>query len=502
MQKRHFLYCVVCIVGGCAKAPSPAPRSAPPPASDPTPAQKAAGATPASQVDARTRAARPHVARAPKKAAELIARGKSLQAKQGKKGAKDAVALYEAALRADPFAAEALWELGWSHQVLQQWDAALAAWSHLARLNPDYPELETYYPVLKMRYDAARALANLPATGEMPPPELTPRAGPRLRIKAVGDIQMGRGWPEEHAALPENQGKPLFAQVRSTLRNADITFGNLETVLADSGESSKCRQGASACYAFRAPTRFTQALVDAGFDVLSIANNHTGDFGPQGRKATMAALDTAGLLHSGPVDDIASWEVKGLRIALVAFATGAGLYRLQDIDTARRVVAALDREHDLVFVSFHGGAEGRSAQHVPKATEMFYGENRGNVYAFAHAMVDTGADVVLGHGPHVLRGMEIYRGRFIAYSLGNFSAWTGFNLAGPLGKTAIVDLHIAPNGVALKAALTPIHIEQPGVPRPDPQRRAIRIIRRLSAADLGDPLFDRNGKWVRPDGSS
>jgi hypothetical protein len=184
---------------------------------------------------------------------------------------------------------------------------------------------------------------------------------------------------------------------------------------------------------------------------------------------------------------------------MVAFSTGGGVYRVQDIPTARRVVADLVRTHDLVIVSFHGGAEGSRAIHLPKSgNEIFYGEDRGDVRAFSKAMIDVGADLVLGHGPHVLRAMEVYRGRLIAYSLGNFSAWTGFNLKGPLGLTAILDLTLARNGVLLGAKLHPIAIDQPGVPRPDEQARAIEIVRKLSKADIGRPLFNATGQYIRP----
>ena len=142
-------------------------------------------------------------------------------------------------------------------------------------------------------------------------------------------------------------------------------------------------------------------------------------------------------------------------------------------------------------------AEGAGATRVPKASEQAYGEDRGDVYAFARSMVDAGADLVLGHGPHVLRGMEVYNGRLIAYSLGNFSAWENFNLRGPLGLSVILYATIAPNGVITEAEIVPVYLADPGIPTPDGQRRAIDIIRTLSGEDLGGPLFDSNGTWRR-----
>ena len=163
---------------------------------------------------------------------------------------------------------------------------------------------------------------------------------------------------------------------------------------------------------------------------------------------------------------------------------------------------AAARDHDLVFVSFHGGAEGATQTRVPRREETAYGENRGDVFAFSRAMVDAGADLVLGHGPHVLRGMEIYRGRLIAYSLGNFSSWNGFNLRGALGISAVLTVSLASNGVALDASLSPVRLVRPGIPTPDPAAEAIATVRRLSESDFGDPMFDAMGTWRRSGPSS
>ncbi len=403
---------------------------------------------------------------------------------------------FRAALDADSLNTDARWHLGWILQDRGAWDDAVAAWQALSHLAPDYPELALRSPILEMRRDEARRRAALPPDSA-PPPEEDPRNGTPIRIASVGDIQLGQGWPDEDPVLPPDNARPLFDRVGHWLADADITFGNLETVLADSGESTKCRRGSRTCYAFRAPTSFAATLRLTGFDVLSINNNHAGDFGDVGREATVAALDGSGVLHSGPTSGMASWETHGLRVALIAFSTGSVDFRIQDIDAARRHVREADRHHDLVLVSFHGGAEGSGATRVPRAVEHAFGENRGDVYAFAHAMVDAGADLVLGHGPHVLRGMEVYRGRMIAYSLGNFSAWHGFNLRGPLGLSAVLTVTLSPNGVVTQATIHPVFLERPGIPTPDPQRRALAIVRGLSLEDLGDALFDETGRYTR-----
>jgi tetratricopeptide (TPR) repeat protein len=404
---------------------------------------------------------------------------------------------FEAAIVVDSLAADAYRELARAYQDLARWEDALSALDRLSRIDPDYPELEQRVQILQMRRDRALRLAATPL-GEHPADrEEEPRPGTRIRIAAVGDIQLGQAWPEDAARLPPNGAAEVLAQVSPLLRAADITFGNLETVLADSGASTKCRSGSRNCYAFRVPTSFARDLRESGFDVLSVNNNHAGDFQEAGRVATVRALNAVGIDHSGPASGIASWETLGLRIAMLAFSTGDGPYRIQQIAAAADSVRRVKSTHDLVIVSFHGGAEGAGATHVPKQVEQAYGENRGDVYSFARAMVDAGSDLVLGHGPHVLRGAEIYRGRLIAYSLGNFSSWHGFNLRGPLGISVVLYATLALNGVLLEAELAPLVLVRPGIPTPDPDRQAIDIIRQLSGSDFGSALFDVNGSYRR-----
>lgn len=434
----------------------------------------------------------------PAQAQALLAQGRAVVQERGEGGAEDAVKIYLEAIDNDGTCAACWWELGWAYQLLTDFAQNVAAWDEVKKLEPNFPELAQHYPVAVMRKEQAEALAALPDPGQLPPPELEPFNGPTLTVRAVGDVQMGMAWPEHKVRLPPNDGMDMFEHVKPILADAHVTFGNLETVLMDEGPSTKCGPKSTKCFAFRVPTSFAKALKDAGFDVLSIANNHAGDFGEAGRKTTMEALDAVGIHHSGPIGDLASWEANGLRIGLVAFSTGGGVYRVQEIDTAQRVVADLARKHDIVIVSFHGGAEGASAAHVPQGTEMFLGENRGDLRTFSRAVIDAGADLVLGHGPHLLRGMEIYQGRLIAYSLGNFSTWETFSLRGPLGVTGILDVELAPNGVLLKAKLHPGVIKKPGRPQPDPSGQAIKAVRKLSKEDFGDALFDKDGVWVRP----
>ena len=164
------------------------------------------------------------------------------------------------------------------------------------------------------------------------------------------------------------------------LAPADVAFANLEGPLLDAGRSEKCAGSRSGrCFAFRVPTRYGKLLQPAGVDVVSLANNHVGDFGEAGRASTRATLDALGLRYAGAPGEVARLEVRGTRVALVAFSSSAGTNDLRDLAEAARIVAEAKREADLVVVSMHGGAEGADRQHVPPGHEEFLGEDRGDL---------------------------------------------------------------------------------------------------------------------------
>jgi Bacterial capsule synthesis protein PGA_cap len=483
MTRRHLITVSASLLAACATLKPSAPEAPP-----------VAEARPAPVVSPTAAAASPPTDAA--RALALVEQGRTLQREKGEGGAAEAVDLYRQALEADPTCVSALWETGLSEQLRGRQEAALEAWMRLNAVNPGYPELAEHLPELVERVRQLRILDALPDPGPLPPRDETPAAGPPLRVAAVGDVQLGMAWPPGHVVLPPDDAKDMFDGVKVALADADVHFGNLETVLADAGDSKKCGKKSTKCYAFRVPTSFAEALRLAGFDVMSIANNHAGDFGPEGRKSTMAALDAASIRHSGPLGDIASWDVGGRRVALVGFSFGSDVYRIQDLVVARKLVADLKKRHDLVFVSFHGGAEGVGAARVPQGVETFLGENRGDVRAFAHTVVDAGADLVLGSSPHLLRALELYKGRLIAYSLGNFSTWDTFNLTGPLGISGILKVSLAPNGVATRVELLPALLAKPGRPVLDSSRQGVSLVRSLSTLDFGAPLLDEAGVWT------
>jgi poly-gamma-glutamate capsule biosynthesis protein CapA/YwtB (metallophosphatase superfamily) len=296
---------------------------------------------------------------------------------------------------------------------------------------------------------------------------------------------LGSSFPEE-PGLPPDDARNMLAEAAPVLAAADVAIGNLEGPMLEGGDSAKCRGSKPGrCYAFRMPVRYAERLRDAGFKAMSLANNHAGDFGAAGRESTRGALDAAGLSHSGEPGDVGRLSVRGLRLALVAFATSEATNDLRDLEAAARLVSGLTLEADLVVVSFHGGAEGASFQHVPTGPEEFYGESRGDLRAFARAMVDAGAALVFGHGPHVVRGMEVRRGRLIAYSLGNFATWGAFNLSGPNALAPVLEVRLAPDGTFRGGRIHAFRQERPGGPRTDPSGEVIRRLAELSREDFG-----------------
>jgi hypothetical protein len=329
-----------------------------------------------------------------------------------------------------------------------------------------------------------------PPVAEEPPHKSTLR----LSIASVGDMMIGTDYPENH--LPDDDGIGFLADVTPVLSSTDIAFGNLEGVLLDGGEPGKKCSNPSACYLFRSPTRYAAYFKRAGFDVLSLANNHARDFGEEGRTSSMAAIAAAGMHHTGRVDDFASLEANGIRVALLGFAVTKNSNMLLDYELSEKTIAGYAATHDVVIVSFHGGAEGRDVTHVPFAEEEYYGEPRGDVVRFARMAVDVGADLVIGHGPHVVRGMERYKDRLIAYSLGNFATYYGISVAGIKGVAPILITTLDGQGRFIEGEIVSTEQLRPAGPTIDEEQRALQMIRSLTVQDFG-----QSGLVFSPDGS-
>jgi poly-gamma-glutamate capsule biosynthesis protein CapA/YwtB (metallophosphatase superfamily) len=309
-----------------------------------------------------------------------------------------------------------------------------------------------------------------------------------VAIVATGDIVMG-----STPKLPPDGGRSFFSDVQTDLAG-DVVLGNLEGTLSTGG-SSKCGAASTNCFAFQTPPSYARWLERAGFTVMNLANNHAFDYGQAGLQQTIAALRRAGLLHTGRPNQITIQKVGDIRVATVGFAPYPWAASLTDIGAAKQLVRAAGRISDVVVVTMHAGAEGRDQQHVDRGTERFLGENRGDPMRFAHAVVDAGADLVVGSGPHVLRGMEWYKGRLIAYSLGNFAGYDVFSLGGPLSTSAILRVTLDGAGRFEAGRLVPTHMVGAGLPALDPSEAAHGLVRTLSREDFG-----RHGVKVSPEG--
>ena len=309
---------------------------------------------------------------------------------------------------------------------------------------------------------------------------------------AVGDIMMGSDYPVK--MLPPSEGAFLFENVGFVLRSADLTMGNLEGVLLSGGVCAK-KMARGKVYAFRTPPSFAENLVTAGFDFMNLANNHLNDFGAGGVISTAKTLEEHGISFGGPGGKIGEFELGGKKTAIVCFSTSPGTNQVFDIAAAQHKVAEAARQNDIVIASFHAGGEGPRYLHTRDTFEYFLGQPRGNVVAFARAVIDSGADLVWGHGPHVPRAFELYKNRLIAYSLGNFCTW-GFNLADERGYAPVLKVVLDSTGVFMHGNVISV-LQHPGRSlMVDASHRAARLIRRFSAED-----FPRSAPLMMADGT-
>ncbi len=254
------------------------------------------------------------------------------------------------------------------------------------------------------RHGAADAAATQSAAEDAAP------APPKVvKIVAVGDVMLDRA---VGAAIRRNGHLSILAEVRDVLRQADVTFCNLECPLSRRGPRAPMD-----CV-FRADPAAVKVLVDGGFDIVSVANNHTLNSGRRALMDTLDVLDAHGIRYCGarrqPEN---SWwpvyfDVSGVRVGFMAytdlsFAHGSYCKVAADLSNLRRQVAVADGKCDLLVVSFHWGEEYRD---MPTARQR----------KVARAAVEAGADLILGHHPHVLEGIAALHGAPILYSMGNF----------------------------------------------------------------------------------
>ncbi|MBO4209694.1 CapA family protein [Micromonospora echinofusca] len=328
-------------------------------------------------------------------------------------------------------------------------------------------------------------------------PGTTAPGGRAISMSATGDIIMGNA----PGRLPPNGGKGFFDSVKEALA-ADLVMGNLEEPLTDDTGTGKCGANSTRCFQFRAPPSYAAHLRDAGFELLNQANNHGYDYGPVGYKNTQKALEKYGLKHTGAPDQITVVDVEGVKVAVAGFSSYVWSNSLTDIAEAEQVVAKAATMADLVVVQVHMGGEGSEKTRVKPGTEMFLGENRGDPMKFSRAMIDAGADLIVGHGPHVLRGFEFYQGRLIAYSLGNFAGGgNSLSNAGRLGWGGVLKVSLNPDGSWAGGEFVSTYMNGIGKPTMDPDDRGLGLARQLTKSDFPKTgaVFGADGKISPPD---
>jgi hypothetical protein len=299
-----------------------------------------------------------------------------------------------------------------------------------------------------------------------------------VTIGWAGDVTPGSRY-----GLPAGGGRALFANVRRTLQEPDLMATNLEGTFSVGG-ASKCALAAENCFAFQAPPANAGALRAAGVDLVNLANNHSFDFGPRGQAQTAIALTRARVAYAGMPGEVRVLSRRGIRVAFVGFSTYRWTPAMNDIGAVRALVGRAAARADVVVVLFHAGAEGADRTAVPIGREWAFGEDRGDSRAFAHLAIDAGADLVLGSGPHVVRGLETYRGRLIAYSLGNFAGAGNFASGGTLSVSGLLVVRVDRSGRLRSGWWHGMALDGSGIPHPD-GGASRALVAGLSARDFG-----------------
>lgn len=321
---------------------------------------------------------------------------------------------------------------------------------------------------------------------------VAPSMPQQVTIALAGDIMMGNTWP--HDRLPIDDGKHLFDDVAPILQQADVACANLEGVIAPP-EMGTPRKNPNSKFAFmfKMPPRYVKHLKEAGFDFLGLSNNHIYDFYSEPIAYTEKALTKAGIGFAGANDPAqkgtkptftAYKKINGVNYGFASFGTEYYNANLHDTLLVKNIVSQLRKKADVVIVYFHGGAEGSVARHLPMGAEWFQGDNRGNLRAFTHLCIDLGADVVFGSGPHVVRAIELYKGHFIAYSLGNFCT-CGMGIAGLTGIAPCITVNISvKDGTFQDGKIHAFRQQYMAGPKTDKSGEAIKEIRALTLSDI------------------
>ncbi|MFO7864965.1 MAG: CapA family protein [Salinivirgaceae bacterium] len=321
-----------------------------------------------------------------------------------------------------------------------------------------------------------------------------------VTIAAVGDIMLGTDFPEPIYLPPNKNCSGLLSPAQLYFQNAQLAFANLEGAFNDGAELVKRCNDPKVCYAFRTPQSMFSCIHESGLNLFSIANNHIMDFGMPGADSTIALAKQNQLWIAGVYKQPYEIFMKdSVLYGFTAFSPNKGTNDFHNDDYLLKTIKTLADTADIVIVSFHIGAEGSKHQHVTRETETFYGENRGNPYQLARDVIDAGADIVLGHGPHVARAFDIYKNRFIAYSLGNFCTYSRMNLRGVNGLAPLVNIKTTTDGEFIEGQIVSFKQYYDRGLVYDPQNHAAKKIEELTLIDIPECelKFEKNGYFSK-----
>ncbi len=297
-------------------------------------------------------------------------------------------------------------------------------------------------------------------------------------ITGVGDLVFSKDHEFNSRSL--QAVVPHLVNTSPEVRQASFLFGNLEGPITELVEATKPSiPGVS--YAFRFPVTTAQLLKSSGFHAVTLANNHSLDYGAAGLTDTLHHLSQQGVAGSGHRrGQFEVFQLATIKIALVS----VGFYPMQnsikEVDAMAELIADAKRAADVVIVAMHAGAEGEAHIELPVGPEIFLGEARGDSREFARAAIAAGADAIVGYGPHVLRAAECIAGRPVFYSIGNFLGIGGLSTQGLAGVAAVAQLAFDANKKLLASRLVPIRFGSNKFPQVDPTGQAIALVWHLN----------------------
>lgn len=294
--------------------------------------------------------------------------------------------------------------------------------------------------------------------------------------QALTEDELSIGWVGDMVPAKDDLfNTTALSGVSILTTRPSLMIGNLEGTFADTARPSKCIYMSTNCHAFRSGMAFAYELKNAGFDLISLVNNHSYDYGAEGLSDTEAILDAAGIPYISQTHPSTSLTINGKKVGVLGVSFTPPFSTITDYNFITKEIATLRQSNDIVILIFHGGAEGSDKTAVTGDYEYLGDENRGNVELVAHTAIDAGADIVFGSGPHVLRKVSYYKNKPIVYSAGNFVGGNGrLTTSGILGVSALFTVTEHDN--EFTHTVTPIILSKNGIPSIDGENRALELL--------------------------